>query len=284
MATIIFYNIVAKKYSLIAFKIGDSLLIYKERRKTMKLKTGLMTSQELSVWFGVSYTTYKHNVKKYLSKLEPYASFTQKRGGVIIEEVFIETYNKNLIRNLDKIFVDEVLNANDKLSTISGIARKYEIQMPEISERTLRRQFSASRDKLFGKTRPEENKTRGIVGSREYVWAIKINDHNKYRFLTPKEEELFDALIVSVYGKLDADKVKGAAMLEKMYRESDTMTKEEYFALRERNGYDFFNSVIKQFKEITGEQIVHANKYEVEWDFELPEDEQAYKIMLLSQE
>ena len=35
----------------------------------MKLKTGLMTSQELSVWFGVSYITYKHNVKKYLSKL-----------------------------------------------------------------------------------------------------------------------------------------------------------------------------------------------------------------------
>lgn len=250
----------------------------------MKLKLGKMTSKELAAWFGVKSTTYSHNISSFLEKLAPYAQFTKIYGGVIIEEIFIETYNKDLIRSLDKIFVDEVINANDKLSTISGIVRKYESKIPGVSQSALRKQFTESRDKLFGKTRSEEIKTRGIVGSREYVWAIKINDHNKYRFLTPKEEELFDALIVSVYGKLDADKVKGAAMLEKMYRESDTMTKEEYFALRERNGYDFFNSVIKQFKEITGYQIVHANKYEVEWDFDLPEDEQAYKIMLLSQE
>lgn len=249
----------------------------------MKLKLGKMTSKELAMWFGVKSTTYSHNIVNFLEKLKPYAQFTKVYGGVVIEEIFIETYDKNLVRNLDKIFVDEVINANDQLSTISGIARKYESQMPEISERTLRRQFSVSRDKLFGKITSEETKARGIVGSREYVWAIKISDFNKYRHLTPQEEELFDGLIVSIYGKLETDKVKGAAMLEKIYRESDTMTKEEYFALRERNGYDFFNTVIKQFKEITGYQIVHANKYEVEWDFDLPEDEYNYKVALLQE-
>ena len=86
---------------------------------------------------------------------------------------------------------------------------------------------------------------------REYVWAIKVSDMNEYRSFTAEENELFDALIRKVYGNVEPERAKGAAMLEKMFKDSD-MSKEEYFYLKETNGFDFFLEVVNKFKDVTG--------------------------------
>jgi hypothetical protein len=55
---------------------------------------------------------------------------------------------------------------------------------------------------------------------------------NEYRLLTEKEEEIFDSLILSVYGDTDLKKLKGSMALDKLFRESE-MTKEEYLTIKE---------------------------------------------------
>lgn len=41
----------------------------------MKLKLGKMKSQDMAIWFKISYNTYKNNIPNYLAKLEDYCDF-----------------------------------------------------------------------------------------------------------------------------------------------------------------------------------------------------------------
>ena len=245
----------------------------------MELKIGKMTSREIAKWLGISYNTYRNDIDKYLEKVAFFADFEKVYGGIMIKEIYISIYDRTLIKNTDKTFLQEVSSCNENLAAISGIVRKYKGRQ---NEHTIRRQFTKSRDRLFGAT-DNSGKSNGIAGSREEVWAIKEDDFNYYRSFTKEEEEIFDSLILSVYGAADVDKIKWSALLDKIYQESDTMTKEEYFDLREQNGCNFFSNVIMKFKELTGLQVVHANKYDVEIRFDLDKNDAAYRDMLFAE-
>jgi hypothetical protein len=48
-----------------------------------------------------------------------------------------------------------------------------------------------SRDRLFGEEATNialSSETQGLIGSREFVWAIKLEGNNNYRYMTEEEE------------------------------------------------------------------------------------------------
>lgn len=248
----------------------------------MELRLGKMSSKEMAQWFGIRYTTYKNDIDRYLDKLDVFADFEKVYGGVIIKEIYISVYDKNVNSlQTDLMFIKEIQECNEGLSTISGMARKYEKQLDN-AQSSIRRQLTKSRDRLFGKTNGLKS-TQGVIGMREYVWAIKVSDYNEYRNLTPEENELFDALIKKVYGNVEPERAKGAAMLDKLFQNSD-MSKEEYFYLKESNGFDFFHEVLSKFKDVTGQIITHATKYEINENYwSLSKEDQEYREMLLKE-
>ena len=94
----------------------------------MKLKLGKMKSQEVAAWLGISYNTYRNNIDKNLSKLEPFCEFEKVYGGIIVKEIIIEEYDKHLQFNDDKLYIAEIkrcIEEQDGLSTVSGMARKF---------------------------------------------------------------------------------------------------------------------------------------------------------------
>lgn len=227
----------------------------------MKLKLGKMTSKEVAQWFGISYNTYTHKIPQYLEKLEDYCDFEKIYGGVNIKEIFTEEYDKNLTKRAEDIFLNEIkecIKTQGGLSTISGMARKYKQELGPFS--TAKRQLAKAGNKLFGETKSLTS--TGEAGSREYVWAIKINDYNRYRYMTEQEEELFDSIIKTFYTK-DIEKVKKKALLEKSLIKKE-ITVDEYVEQQELLGLDTFAACIFNFKDRTGNMIVRCTRHEVE--------------------
>lgn len=221
---------------------------------------------------GISYQTFRKTAKnkqKYLSRLENYCKFKEVYGGVIIEEIYIDTYDKNLIRSSDLTFMQSVSSAPENLSTISGINRSTGVSSYLLSK---------SRNKLFG-----NGEEIGLCGYRNAVWAIKVDNFNHYRSFTQEEEDMFDALVLQVYGTTDVQTIKAAALLDDIYKNSETMTKEEFFMLKEYRGYNFFDAVIEKFREATGEIIVRANKYNLIDSLPLEGNEKDYRDWLFKE-
>ena len=156
------------------------------------------------------------------------------------------------------------MNYSKGLMTISGIIHKYGnlSYYKEMSESALRRRFNKSRDKLFGCITEKGSKKSepGLIGTREYVWAIKQGDYNQYRFMTDVEEEILNEFIKAAYSELTIEQIKNLSLLEQVLKENE-ITVEEYFERKAAQKLDFFNDVILKFKEITGLQLVCANYY-----------------------
>lgn len=243
----------------------------------MKLESKKYTSQEMAKWFGISYQTYRKVKRKKLEELKDYCEYEEIYGGIIVKQIFIAEYNKNLRKHFDSIFLKNIREANENLATISGITRK-ELKNPE-EERNLRRQFTKSRNYLFG----DKDTLQGIAGYRKPKWAIKIGEKNQYRNLTPEETELFNTLILSVYGKRNADSIKEEVLIDELYKKSTTMTKEDYFILKENRGFNFFKAVISKFKDITGKMIVAVNEYNTAIIFGLKENDRQYRDVLFKE-
>ena len=248
----------------------------------IELVLGKMTTRELADWFGISYGSFRNKANEYLDKLNHFASFSKIYGGVQIEEIYVKEYDKNLFKSIDEIFIQEIADSESKLATISGLSRKYQAQL-NLKDSAARKQFTKSRDKLFGTIKKDKNySTGGIMGNRSYRWVIKVNDFNSYRELNQEEDELFNALITQTYSGIDPERIKAAAVLEKRFKDSD-MTKEEYFELKEVQGLNFFYEVVEKFKVLTGYQIVCANLYDINYSEVLASDgDRAYRERLRS--
>jgi hypothetical protein len=125
--------------------------------KKMDLKLGKMTSKEIAAWMGLSYNTYRNNINNYLERLEVYADFEKVYGGVIIKEIYVSVYNKNMSYENDKLFLKEVATSTDNLTSILGMRRKHQEKFGDLSDSAIERQLTKSRDKLFGKIPKEVN-------------------------------------------------------------------------------------------------------------------------------
>lgn len=239
-----------------------------------ELKLGKMTSREIAQWMGITYETYRKKTKQRLEQIQNFCEFEQVYGGIIVKEIYIPVYDKGLNKKDDEKYLKEIKSCQDGLSTLSGMARKFkqfDEDFKDLSERQIRRRMAASASRLFGKTRGET----GIVGIREYIWAIKLDDYNHYRLLAPEEDERFNEIISCLYG--DKPKlVRKAALLEEEYKTNDDMSKEEYFNLKERLGLNLFKDCIFQFRNETGYMIVHCTKHDLLNNFIISDEDRAY--------
>lgn len=232
----------------------------------MQLKLGLMKNTELAAWFNITPKTYENARKNYLTKLETFAKFTVVRGGVMIDKIIIDTYIKNIDDDV-KLYLQEVKNAEDNITSLTGISEVLcnQEEFSHVSVETMRGRMRRAGEKAFGIT--VEPESRGLYGSREYVWAIKLYDRpNHYRNFTEQEKKEFDALTEGFYST-SAERIQKEALLERAYREDNSMTKEEYFKKKEELGLDTFSEVIWQFKIRTGLQIVHATAHEIDQEY-----------------
>ena len=233
----------------------------------MKLRLGNMKNAELAEWFNITSKTFENSRKKYLCKLETFAKFTLVRGGVFIEDIFIDTYIKNLDDDV-KIYLEEVRKAEDNITSISGISECLLLQeeFNDISLDTMRGRMRRAGIKAFGNTIDEDSK--GLYGSRRYVWAIKLYDKpNHYRYMTQEEENIFDQYL-SGYYLSEPQRIKKMASLEEAFKNSSSMTKEEYFKEKDQLNLNLFYDVISQFKKATGLQVVHATAHEIDLQYQ----------------
>lgn len=227
----------------------------------MQLHLGRMKGAELAEWFGIGLKSYQNARKAYLAKLEDFCEFQEGRGCVDILAIYYPEYIKNLDGDA-KLYLTIVKQSQDQLCSISGIAELLREEFKDCSLDGLIKRMRKAGIKAFGVTKEEDS--RGMYGSREYVWAIKLYDApNHYRYMTPEEEARFDEIISGFY-TTQPERVKKAALLEQSFKEDNTMTKEEYFKKKEALNLNVFYDVIKLFKKETGLQVVHATAHEID--------------------
>lgn len=233
-----------------------------------------MTGHEIAEWLGISYSgTYRKNPSKYVAQLGEYCEYTQVRGGVIISEIYIEEYNKNLVHDRDMQYLKTISEANEHLVSMTGIEAAGIMSV---------KQATKARNALFGKSASNDGYPDcGILGYRELVWAVKLPGENAYRALTAEEDELFDSLITTVYSNLEPEKLKAQNLLLDYCSENGFSAK-QYKQLLTTHDLDFFYAVISKFKKLTGLMLVHATRHTLANNLMLNHQENAYKNKLLS--
>lgn len=225
--------------------------------KTLRL--GRMTSQEIADWMGIAYSTYRKNNAQRLEYLTNFADFTKYRGGVEIKEIYIPTFVKNISVE-DQYYIDAIRETSNGLATISGITRKLKRDKPEfkdVPEETLYRRMSKAGDRAFGKTADDSSK--GTHGTRHYIWAIKVDNYNYYRFMTTEEETIYKR-IRDKYCKDRAEIAEKEALLKDAYKKRE-ISAEEY--AEKSCELDFFGEVLSEFRAETGLQLVRTTEHEL---------------------
>lgn len=229
-----------------------------------------MKGQELAEWMGINYNnTYCKNPTKYIQRLEDYCEYEQIRGGVIIKEIYLYEYNKNLNSELTKKYL-KALQENNGVISLTGLEATEEISTYHSRK---------IRNKLFGEKPINIDPTaHGLIGFRERIWAIKIAE-NKYRDFTEEEEKLFDALIQQDYiVKMTPEAIKTQELiLDCCIKEG--YTAEEYRDMLTQRKHNFFNDVIVKFRDLTGHQISSPTRHEIaqDWSWNCPEEEKEYR-------
>lgn len=113
----------------------------------------------------------------------------------------------------------------------------------------------------FGITAEELSK--GLYGSRNYLWAIKLTEGPKpYRYMTLAETERFRGYIKEIF-ESKVEVVEKMALLDKEFAVTN-MTKEEYLNHKDRIAFkETFSSVLYKFKQETGLILVRATEHEI---------------------
>lgn len=224
----------------------------------MLLKLGKMSSRELADWFNISYGTYRKVKAQRLETLSDYCDFEEIYGGVIIKEIYIDTYDKDLNKRIDKMVLQEIKETNGLMS-ISGMAKKLSLSTYE------ERLANKSRANLFGQFSKENPiMAEGKFGFRKAVWAIKINDIDAYRKLSEDERIIWRQVLDQFYNKkLDEEEVLLKVSIAE-YCLAQKKTLEEYTQMLNDYGFNFFGLAVSKFKDQTGLQIVHISEHELE--------------------
>ncbi len=227
------------------------------------LRCGKMSTREIAQWMNVNYSTFRNNKKQKLDDLRRFCDFEQVYGGVNILQIYNPIYQKAL-SNDEKVFLEEIQNTGNGLSSVAGMSRKlirYNSDYRTLTENNVEKRMGKVNKNLFGEYEKNSKQAFGKMGSRKYVYAIKISDFNKYRCLTDEEMDTFKHILKSICGK-QIDKIMESMLLDEAFKNSD-MTKEEYLLKRERFDLDLFPHVLKQFKKETGKTVVRIQEYQV---------------------
>ena len=242
-----------------------------------------VSSSELADWFGIAYGTYRNQRKKKLEELKDFCDYEEVYGGVIIKEVYFDEYYKyqDDENRVLKVINDKYFNmdgqgetAYDELNSISGIAQVLQKQYPKDYGNktfgTIERRVSRVMKKCFGVITKENPLAQGGIGVREYVWAVKLEGDNNYRYKTREEDELFKEIIKAAYAENAKERIEEEELLKDAMRERISLGEEVSFAdyenARRRGKYyvDFKTEVLDVFREKTQCLLVRATRYEVE--------------------
>lgn len=234
-----------------------------ENKDMITLRLGKMSSKEIAEWMGITYGTYKNSSQKRLEYLKNFAKFTPCYGGVMIEEIYLDTFVKNISED-DKVYVNEIKQCNEGLSTVAGMIRKLKLKNEEykdISEDTLYKRMSKAGDRTFGRTVEQDSK--GTCGSRHYVWAVRVDKYNYYRRMTEEEEIIYKQLLNEYCDdeKTQEQIEKDALVLDAF--KNHEITAEEY-AEYKLYSCNFFTEVVGKFKSRTGFLLVRTTKHELD--------------------
>ena len=226
----------------------------------MKLFLGKMTSKELAEWMGISYATFRHNSEKRLEYLKHFADFEKVHGGVVIKEIYIEEFIKN-ISDDDAFFnneIDRCIQEQSGLASITGIAKiaSQKEEYKEYSENHIKKRMASAGKRNYGKF---GDVVGGVKGVREREWAIKIDNYNHYRPLSEEEREIF-LEITSAFYTAAPEKLIEKKKLEEQLR-NDEISKDEYFRKIDLYELDLFGDIMFEFKRRTGFQITLATQY-----------------------
>lgn len=227
------------------------------------LRCGKMSTREIAQWMDVNYSTFRNNKKQKFDDLRRFCDFEQVYGGVNILQIYNPIYQKALSSD-EKVFLEEIQNTGNGLSSVAGMSRKlirYNSDYRTLTENNVEKRMGKVNKNLFGEYEKNSKQAFGRMGSRKYVYAIKISDFNKYRCLTDEEMDAFKHILKSICGK-QIDKIMESMLLDEAFKNSD-MTKEEYLLKRERFDLDLFPHVLKQFKKETGKTVVRIQEYQV---------------------
>lgn len=229
-----------------------------------------MTGQEIADWMGIAYSTYRRNPTKRQEVLVKYAKFTVGRGYVDIEEVYQEEYINGYQEKMDEaIFLMELMETENGLSSLSAMAHKIHEEgkyFVGLTESAIKYHLRNSKNILFNKPVPKgvEN-SGGTVGKSEYVWAIKVDAFNNYRYMNEKEEQVFYALVAGLPDDNPTFDLKELALFTDALMAGE-ITREEFdkhFGPAVIHG-SFRNRVIFPFRDKTGQILVRATKHQIE--------------------
>lgn len=226
-----------------------------------ELHLGIMSIAELAEWFGVKSNSFSHNKLKKFKELEDFCQFEDLgRRGVNITEIFIPIYSK-LSKDVE-VYKKMIEKQPNKLASIAAITKelKNTKEYNSLSEKAIEYRMTKAGKVGFGITKEEGSK--GIYGSREYVWAIKLSGPIYYRYLTDEEQKIFDELTVNLYSS-NPEKVQKAALLDESLKKGE-MTVEEWAEKKDDLGVNVFSEVLYSFREKTGFTIVRATRHQVE--------------------
>lgn len=226
-----------------------------------ELQLGIMGVAELAEWFGISRKSLSTAKVRKLKELEDFCQFEDLgRRGVNITEIFIPIYSK-LSKDVE-VYKKMIEKQPNKLASIAAITKelKNTKEYNSLSEKAIEYRMTKAGKVGFGITKEEGSK--GIYGSREYVWAIKLSGPIYYRYLTDEEQKIFDELTVNLYSS-NPEKVQKAALLDESLKKGE-MTVEEWAEKKDDLGVNVFSEVLYSFREKTGFTIVRATRHQVE--------------------
>lgn len=201
----------------------------------MKLKKGMkLDNQMLADFFGLTKKSLTQLKKKKLKELEKFAKFHIDKRKVVIDEVYIEEYNKNSNYDLVKSKIDEVWSEDglDSCSRVSEVIAKD--MKGKCTEMTVYNYTRKGRNELYGKPFGEA----GSLGSCTYVWCKK-NDDGSYSLLTEEEEKIKKDILTKYYGDTNEKSliVNGMVMAGKISREEAWDVYSELTNMNDKNHF-----------------------------------------------
>lgn len=217
----------------------------------MKLKLGKMTSREIAEWFNIGYNRYSHNIAKYLDQLGYYCDFEKIYGGIIILQIYCDTFSKNFSHD---IHLDIIAYIIDQVE--SGITTIYQMSSAlGYSKYAIRKACNF----CFG----EGLKSSGPLGSKKKVWALRTYDGPQY----PESDAAYMKLVK--YRELtDDEKFRLSQLANRYYNALDDLA----------NVFDA--EVTGALGQELGGVIVRAYQYRIGDRIYIYENEEQYSEML----
>ena len=228
----------------------------------MKLKIGKMSTKELAEWFGISYGTFRNKKQEKLKELQEYAKYEEIYGGVNIQEIYIDEYEKNLtdIRKIYRKGFEEVMNKNG-IDTIGDINEKiyykYKQNLPTLTSAESGRHY-ATEVRNYGYNIPF--KGMGKWGTCFYLWCKVDEEKREFIELTEEENKIKKELMTKHFGSDEERDI----MIAQMVDNGEISEAEAYRMTREYRGLNNkgFLAFKADLEAKLGCKITRATKFE----------------------